>query len=168
MIEDSNLEQGMEELFDETMTEDEAKEASQGNLVPKGRWPGQIENVRVEPYTTSEQAASDGRTNPLEGRRGYHCQIRLYTDEGEKVAFFEFCPALVKATSKAGGKYTPQPCENAGLMYNATKMHGKPWSEVLSFAKENMLVYDVGVRKANDEKGYKARNTLKNITLASE
>lgn len=163
-MDEQNVEQSeFEGVWEESLSQEQAKEVTEANLVPKGKWEGQIHSIKNEVVKSKEDAE---RPHPLDGRRVAKIRVTLYTDEGEKSLFIDAIPAVVKATSKSGGQYTRQESTNGGYFYAATKMYGKPFSEVLQYATENRLVYEVGIKKATDE--YKAQNTLRGITAVRE
>jgi len=51
-------------------------------------------------------------------------------------------------------------------LYQATKQYGKPFPDVLQYAMEHRLIYDIGVKKATDE--WPAQNTLRGISAPKE
>jgi hypothetical protein len=148
------------EIFDEAMSQEDAKEASEGNLVPKGRWPGQVVDF------TRKVLETEGGEHPLEGKPVYRVHIELQTDEGAKHFFLDACPVVVKATSKKGGTYMRAESEAAAAFYAATKMYGKPFQTVLAWGQEHILVYNIGIKKATDD--YKAANQLKGIATPKD
>lgn len=159
----SEFETDMEQAWDESLSEEQAREAAAGNLVPRGKWEGQIHSFTSEVVKSREDAE---HPHPLDGKRVARVRVTLYTEEGEKVYFFDACPASVKATSKKGGSYVPAACQNAGFLYQATKQYGKPFPDVLQYAMEHRLIYDIGVKKATDE--WPAQNTLRGISAPKE
>lgn len=148
----------LDSVFDETTTEDQAREAAEGNLLPKGKWEGQI--VKATP---SKVETEEGN-HALEGKVVLRIQTNLYTSEGEKPFFFDVLPgAPVKAVSaRTGGTYTRQESQNWGFLVQGTKMYGRPARDVIAYATENRLSYELGKSKAKD--GYKAKNTLQGIS----
>ncbi len=144
-------------VWDETMAEENIREVSEGNLIKKGKWPGQLLSDSVISTVTTEKG-----DHPFEGQKLARCHVLLYTDEGEKHLFFDASPRVVKITSKSGGTFIAEASRNGAFLYQATKMAGMPFHQVLKYAAENMLTYDVGVRKATED--YPARNTLRGIS----
>ena len=161
------MSEGMTEVWgDECMDAVEAKEATEGNLVPRGRWPGELQIREDGQPATRKIVETEEGNHPLEGKAVYGCHAVLHTDEGDKHLFFDACPIMVKATSQSGGTYTRQESTNAGFLYTATKMFGRPFLEVLQYAAEHSLVYDIGVKKASDE--YPAKNTIRGVYAAEK
>lgn len=148
------------EIFEEAMSQEEAREASEGNLVPKGKWPGQVVDW------TRKVVETEGGEHALEGKPVYRVHVELQTDEGAKHYFIDACPVVVKATSKKGGTYMRSESEAAASFYAATKMYGKPIAEVLAYAQEHILIYNIGVKKATDD--YKAANKLQGISAPKD
>jgi len=148
------------EIFDEAMTQEDAKEASEGNLVPKGKWPGQVIDW------TRKVVQTENGDHALEGLGVYRVHVEVQTDEGAKHYFIDACPKTVKATSRKGGTYMRAESEAAASFYQATKFYGKPFAEVLAYAQEHILIYQIGIKKATDD--YKAANTLRGITSPKE
>ena len=146
---------------DETMDAQEAREAAEGNLCPRGRWPGELQPRSEGRPADLKKIETEAGGHPLEGKEIYQCHAVLHTDEGDKHIFFDAYPLVVKATSKAGGSYMRVESTNGGFLYNATKMFGQPFRDVLQYAMEHSLVYDIGVKKATDENP--AKNTIKGI-----
>ena len=143
------------ETWDETYTEEDTKETTEANLVARGRYEGLL-----QPDTMITIVASEDGTNPFEGKKMARCHAILYTDEGERHFWFDACPVKIKVEARnGGGSFMATASQNAGHLYKATKMYNKPFPEVLRFATENRLVYDVGVRKATEE--YPAKNVLR-------
>lgn len=142
---------------DAGMTREDAKEATEGNLVKRGRWEGQLQpDSKITTVETSE-----GK-HPLENEKIARCHVILATDEGDKHFFFDALPKLVKLTSeRTGGTYTVEASSNAGFLYEATKMYGQPFPAVLKHAMEHRLVYAIGVKKATDQ--YPAKNNLRGV-----
>ncbi len=149
--------------FEAMMSEDQMREALEGNLVPKGVWKGQLQPV--EPEDTEIVVTEDGQ-HPLEGKPVTTCHVVLYTDEGEKHFFFRATPFVVKATAKSGGTYMREESINAAHLYKAVNGAGKKWEDVLREASNRILLYDIGVRKASVD--FPARNTLRKITASIE
>src|SRR5512147_1666699 len=136
---------GLESVWEgEGMSAQEIKETVEANLVPKGRWQGQL--APVNPETDIKTVETEGRDHPLEGKKVVRCHAILQTDDGVKHVFFDAFPSKVMAVSKKGGSYIRQESTNAALLYAATKMHGRPFGEVLAYAAENFLVYDIGIK----------------------
>jgi hypothetical protein len=156
------MSEGMTEVWgDEVMDAVEAREATEGNLIPKGRWPGLLQIREDGQPATRKIVQTEEGNHPLEGKAVYGCHVVLNTDEGDKHLFVDACPILIKATSQSGGTYTRQESTNAGYFSTATKMYTSPFREVLQYATEHPLLYDIGVKKATDE--WPAKNTLKGI-----
>lgn len=154
--------EGLAEVWgDECMDAVEAKEATEANLVPRGKWKGELQARDEGRPANRKVIETDERQHPLEGKAVYMCHALLHTDEGDKHLFFDACPLLVKATSQAGGTYTRVESANGGFLYTATKMFGQPFTSVLQKAVETSLIYDIGVKKASDE--YPAKNTIRGI-----
>lgn len=156
------MSEGLTEVWgSEAMDAIEVKEATEANLVPKGRWPGELQPRDEGQPANRKVVQTEGGTHPLEGKAVYGCHVLLHTDEGDKHMFFDACPITVVATSKAGGSYTRQESTNAGHLYKGTKLIAQPFGEVLSYAMTHTLLYDIGIKKATDE--YAAQNTLRGI-----
>jgi hypothetical protein len=156
------MSEGMTEVWGaECMDAVEAKEATEGNLIARGRWPGELQ-PREDGHPAMRKIVSTEEGNhPLEGKAVYGCHAVLHTEEGDKHLFFDACPLPVKATSQSGGTYMRQESTNAGYLFIGTKMIGRTFAEVLQYAMEHTLVYDIGVKKASDE--YPAKNTIRGI-----
>lgn len=156
------MSEGLAEVWgEESMDAVEAKEATEANLVPRGKWIGELQaRDEGKPANRKIVKTEDGQ-HPLEDKAVYMCHALLHTDEGDKHLFFDACPILVKATSQAGGTYTRVESANGGFLFTATKKFGQPFAEVLQHAMEHSLVYDIGVKKASDE--YPAKNTIRGI-----
>lgn len=157
-----SAEEGMEGVWgQETMDAADAKAAIEGNLVPKGRWEGQLVlNDAGEP-ANRKVMTSDNGTHPMEGQPIYSCHALLDTDEGQKHFFFDACPVVVKASTDSGGSYMRSESQYAAFLYQATKLTGSPFSQVLDKAVKTRFIYDIGIRKATDD--YPAKNTLRKI-----
>jgi hypothetical protein len=158
------MSEGMTEVWgEECMDAVEAREATEGNLIARGRWPGELQ-IREDghPAIRKVGVTEDGNEpHPMDGKPVYGCHAILRTDDGDKHLFFDACGLKITATSKSGGTYTRQESQNGGFLYTATKMFGRPFAEVLQYAAEHTLVYDIGVKKASDE--YPAKNTIRGI-----
>jgi hypothetical protein len=161
-----SLEQGWE---GHSLSEEEAREASEANLCPKGRWEGQLDPIGPDAVRVITTERGD---HPLEGKTVVRLAARLYTDAGEKHVFFDAYPGIVKAIAKNGGEYLRRESTHAALLYKATKMFGRPFSEVLEFAQQNRLVYDIGVRKEREDKEtgevYPAENFIRGVYPVKE
>ena len=151
-----------DEEWVDSLDTDEVKAAIEGNLVPKGKWSGQVQlDSKIEVVETA-----DG-DHAFEGKKMARVHVIVSAgDDGEKHYFFDACPSVVKAVSRKGGSYTPEASTNAGFLYKATKLYGQPFPAVLRAACEKRFIYDIGIRKATDE--YPARNTLKGIYMEKE
>lgn len=170
MIEET-IADGLESVWEgETITAEESKEMKEADLVPAGKYEGQLEPVDAEAHI--KVVATDSGDHPLEGRKVVRLHAKLFTDGGERHLFFDAYPSKVVATSKAGGTYIREESKNASSLYNATGLHGRPFSEVLRFAQENRLVYNVGVSKGRTDKEtgqvYDPKNNIKGIYPVKE
>lgn len=140
-----------------SFSHEETREATEGYLVPRGRWTGQL-----QPDSKVTRIHTESGRHPLEGETIVRCHVVLHTDQGEKHFFFDTIGKLVKATSeRTGGTYTVEASQNGGFLVAATKLYGRPFVEVLHYAMEHPLIYDIGVKKATDD--YPARNTLRGV-----
>lgn len=157
MAEEILLDQIDASFFDDTsMSKEDIREAAEGNLVPAGRWEGQL-----QPDSKVTVIATESGTHPLEGEKVVRCHVILSTDKGERHLFFDAIPKLIKLTAKSGGTFTAEGSVNAAHFYAATKLYGRPFHEVLQYAMEHRLIYAVGVKKATED--YPARNVLRGI-----
>ena len=157
------LMEGLESVWEgETISEQDSKEMAEADLVPAGKWEGQLEPVSEEHIKTVTTEAGD---HPLEGKKVVRLHAKLFTEQGERHFFFDAYPSKVIATSAAGGTYTRQESKNAECLYKATKLHGRPFSDVITFAQNNRLVYDIKVKPertdAKTGNTYPASNQLK-------
>ena len=148
---------------EEIMEAAAGKEALEANLVPKGKWPGQLVADDEGNPARRKIVSTEGGSHPMEGKTTYGCHVLLETDEGPRHLFFDACPETIKVTKDDGGSYMRQESTNAAMLYNATKLFGTPFVKVLETAKQRSLVYEVGIRKATDE--YPAKNTIRSITM---
>jgi len=162
MIDDN----GLDSIWEgDGMTMEDVKEAVEGNLCPKGRWEGQLQPVN--PETDIQTVKTENGDHPLEGQKVSRLHAVVFTEEGEKHLFFDAFPSTVKAISKKGGSYIRQESLNAAHLYTATQLVGRPFGEVLKAAMDNRLVYDIGIRKAREDKEtgefYAAQNQIRGI-----
>ena len=151
-----------DEFGTEGMSEAEGKEISEANLVPKGKWVGQL-----QPDTKISAVSTESGEHPLEGQKVARCHVVLQTDVGEKHMFFDAIGKKVVATSKKGNPYTLPASTNGNALYSATRMYGQPFHLVLQRATEIALVYNVGIKKGNDEYPNPS-NVLRGVTAESE
>lgn len=143
----------------EGYSKEDAKSATEANLVPRGRWEGQI-----QPDSKVTVVETEKGTHPLEHEKVARCHVILSTDQGDRHIFFDAIGKLVKGTSeRTGGTYTVEASSNGAFLVSATKSYGHPFSKVLQYAMEHRLVYDIGVKKATDD--YPAKNTIRGIYL---
>ena len=157
---------GLEGVWDsEGMSQEDVRAAAEGNLVPKGRWEGQLQPI--DPESDVKVVTTESGDHPLEGQKVVRCHALLWTDAGEKHLFFDAFPSTVIATSKKGTTYVRRESEHAAYLYEGTKLIGRPFGAVLAHAANNRLIYEVGIRKAREDKEtgehYKAENTLNGI-----
>ncbi len=145
----------------EGLSEGEGREIAEANLVPKGKWLGQL-----QPDSKVSVVETESGEHPLEGQKVARCHVVLETDQGEKHFFFDAIGRKVTAESKKGNTYTVPASANGNYLYAATKLYGQPFHLVLQKAMETRLIYNIGIKKANDD--YPASNALRGVSAVSE
>ena len=163
MSDDILLDSITEEDFGvEGLSEADGREIAEANLVPKGKWSGQL-----QPDTKIATVSTESGEHPLEGQKVARCHVILETEAGEKHFFFDAIGKKVTATSKKGNPYTLPASANGNALYAATKLYGQPFHVVLQAAMERRLVYNVGIKKGNDDYPNPS-NVLRGVTALSE
>ena len=121
------MSEGMTGAYEvECMDAVEAKEASEANLVPRGRWKGELQLREGGLPSILKTITTEAGDHPLEGKEIHQCHVKLETEEGTKHLFFDAYPLLVRATSKAGGSYKRVESVNASYLIGATKLYTAP------------------------------------------
>ena len=138
-----------------TMSKEDSVEIKKFNLVPAGKYTGLLSTYKV-----GDPVKTEAGTSPFEGKRITRLDFILNGETRDYHLFVAAYPQLIKATSKAGGKYIPQECQVADQLFAALEMYGQDFTDVLNRAQETSLRFAVGISEPKDPQ-YRAKNTVK-------
>lgn len=127
----------------EVITEDQAKEAATGDLIPTGTYEGVL--------LSANGKTVDRETSPYFGKRTYWTCVELYVDGVPRKHWFSVAAAQVHVEGKLRGE-----SKLGAQLAKATGTIGQPFNHALDAAKVTRLRYRV---RLSPEKGqYDARN----------
>lgn len=145
-------------LADEQRTTHEgAKAAAEADLVPKGRYDGQITQI-ISSRLDERETRFDGSPNPMFGKRTFFVRAELYDDQWASPRSLSF---------DVSGAEVPrnQASRLGSLLAEATGTTGEGFGSTLKVALDKRLSFDVGIMAAREQ--WAAKNTIRNIKAAS-
>lgn len=131
------------------ISQEDVTEVAKFNLIQPGKYPGILVDV--------SRAIVTNEKSPLNGKLVARGRFTLTTEAGDKTLFVDLYPEIIKATSKAGGKYIVPACQNASMLYEALEMEGQDFEKVLEAAASTTLQFEVWISEPKD-KQYKPKN----------
>ena len=147
------------DYVDETYTEEQAAQVASANLIPRGTYRGQ-----VQPDSRIDTVVTEDDKNPFNGKKVAKLHVLLYTDDEQvRHLYLDACAQPVSFETSSGGVFMSRTSQNGALLYRVTKLYGHPLSEVIRTMTQKMYRFTIGIKKANEEKGYEASNIVRNI-----